>query len=226
MKKKILAVLISACLIAVCAAVFAACGEDETVKPNYSYYTFDIYGEGLVLSVTNRSTLPHGDLTLPTQSYYYPDEVGGEVKLHDTPRPVVRIADGAFAGCNLLTSVTIGDSYLELGEGCFKMCTKLKTVNFPAVKKSDEAKEIAIPAETFYDCYELTAITGNPVVTAVGDRAFYSCKALSTMEFQYKDGFTIGDEAFFYTVSLHNFDASKAGKIGTDAFNGSAYQPE
>lgn len=226
MKKKLLAILVGICLIAVSVVAFTACGESELGKPSYPYYYFDLSedGNGLVLSVSNRNLLLSEDLTLPTQSYYYPDVAGGEEKEHDVPKDVVKIADGAFKGFDKLKSVTIGNTYRELGEGCFEKCTSLTTVAFPSTKKNDEAGKIAIPANAFNGCTELKSITGNTVVTAVGDRAFYECIKLSSMEFQWENGYVIGEEAFFYTASLHNFDASKAGKVGKDAFKGSAVQ--
>ncbi len=221
MKKKVLAILIGICLIAVSAAAFTACGENDAAHLRYAYYSFDLYGDGLVLSVGSRSLLPGGDLTVPQQSFYYPDKPGGEVVDHDVAKPIIKIADGAFNGIELITSVTFGENIKELGEGCFENCTGLQSVTFPSHKKSNEAPEIAIPANAFKGCNNLRKISGNPVVTSVGDRAFYGCLALSDMEFQYRGGYSIGDEAFYYCVSLHSFDVSSAGEIGTDAFKGS-----
>lgn len=210
------------CLTVACVAVFAACGEEENVKPQYAYYTFDLTedGSGLVIDVSFASRLPAGALVLPAQSYYYPDERGGEVKEHDTPKDIVCIADGAFEGCDLLTSVSIGGTYRTVGASAFKNCTNLVSVSFPSHEKVTDAPELAIPDGAFQGCRALTAVYGNPVVTSVGARAFDSCLALSSLGFQWKDGFAVGEKAFYFDVSLPSFDLSRAGSVGSRAFGG------
>ena len=47
------------------------------------------------------------------------------------PDGVVRIGEGAFAGCVGLTDVTIPDSVTDIGEFSFANCPGLKNVTIP-----------------------------------------------------------------------------------------------
>ena len=73
MKKKLTAIILCLCLVAAGAALFTACGEEEVVRTQYSYYTFTYDDElkGLVLDVSYSSLLPSGALSLPCESYFY-----------------------------------------------------------------------------------------------------------------------------------------------------------
>ena len=219
MKKKLTAIILCLCLVAAGAAMFTACGEEEVVRTQYSYYTFTYDDElkGLVLDVSYSSLLPSGAPSLPSESYFYKDNADAETTEHETAVPVVKVADGAFEGIGTLTSVSVPDSYYYLGEGCFANCKKLETVTLSRNVSS-------IPADAFSGCYKLETIaapeTGAATVTSVGDRAFSSCLALRSTGFDFGDGVTIGERAYFYTVSLRSIDLTGASAVGSRAFQG------
>ena len=55
------------------------------------------------------------------------------------PEGTTRIRAYAFAGCNLLESVTIPESVKKIGDDAFSGCTSLKSITIPeSVTKIDE----------------------------------------------------------------------------------------
>jgi len=85
---------------------------------------------------------------------------------------------GAFYNCNILTSVTIGDSVTNIGDCAFYNCTSLTSVTI-----GDSVTSIGYNA--FENCSGLTSLTIPDSVTDIGDCAFYNCASLTSV--------TIGD---------------------------------
>ena len=88
-----------------------------------------------------------------------------KIKKNDTTYLVTRIGDGAFEGCESLTSVTIPNSVTEIGEGAFEGCTSLTSVTIPNSVRS-------IGWKAFEGCTSLTSVTIPNSVTEIGHRAF------------------------------------------------------
>lgn len=215
MKKRLLIITIALSMIACSALAFSGCGEEQgapTSNP-YPYYTFTKSGATLVLDVSYKSQLPTGAITLPTSSYYYADTEGGEMTRHDTAVPISEIAAGAFEYAGRITSVTVGNSYIKMGERAFYGCTALTSVVLP----SDMS---AIPDGAFAYCANLKSVTGGATLSSVGAEAFLCSTQMNALDVRWVDNFTVGDSAFFYTVSLRNIDLSKAKTVGSHAFQG------
>ena len=85
---------------------------------------------------------------------------------------VTTIGDGAFEGCDSLTSITIPNSVITIGEGAFYRCTSLTSITIP-----DSVTTIGNGA--FFDCDSLTSITIPNSVTTIGKNAFYGCTSLT-----------------------------------------------
>jgi len=146
------------------------------------------------------------------------------------PSDVETIGDSAFAGCDSLTSVTIGNSVTSIGDAAFSGCTSLtsivvsgenvayksidgnlyakdgKTLIRYAIGKANN--EFAIPdgVETivnsaFAGCDSLTSVTIGNSVTSIGDAAFFGCDSLTSIEIP-DSVKTIGSEAFSYCSAL------------------------
>ena len=56
---------------------------------------------------------------------------------------IISIANNAFYGCNLLTSISLPDSLTSIGGGAFQDCTSLTTINFPDSLMSIEGSAFA-----------------------------------------------------------------------------------
>ena len=88
------------------------------------------------------------------------------------PNSVMSIGNSAFYDC-ALTSVTIPDSVTSIGNCAFQDCRALTSVTIP-----DGVTSIGNGA--FYDC-ALTSITIPNSVTSIGNTAFNSCKNLTSI---------------------------------------------
>ena len=67
-----------------------------------------------------------------------------------------------------LTSVSIPNTIVEIGESAFAYCTALSTVRF-----ASESKLTTIGASAFWSCSSITSLTIPDSVQSIGDEAFY-----------------------------------------------------
>ena len=75
---------------------------------------------------------------------------------------------GAFYDCSMLTSVTIPNSVIDIGERAFYDCGSLTSITIPYSVES-------IGEETFRGCSDLTSINIPNSVGSIGARAFVGC---------------------------------------------------
>ena len=87
------------------------------------------------------------------------------------PEGVTSIGDGAFYGCDSLTSVTIPEGVSSIGDGAFYDCDSLTSVTIPSSVSS-------IGDGAFAYCDSLTSVTIPESVTEIGNHAFYNCGSL------------------------------------------------
>ena len=83
----------------------------------------------------------------------------------------------AFAYCDNLTSVSIGDGVTSIGEGAFARCSSLKSVSI-----GDSVTSIG--SDAFYDCDSLTSVSIGDSVTSIGLQAFYNCSSLTSVKYR------------------------------------------
>ncbi len=90
---------------------------------------------------------------------------------------VTGIADGAFAGCTQLQSLTLPTSgeLTSIGQYAFAECTSLKSIKLPS-------SVTEIPIGAFYYCTSLEQVTIGDSVTYIGDEAFRECSSLTSIE--------------------------------------------
>ena len=134
------------------------------------------------------------------------------------PASVTTIGQGAFYGCNGLTSVTISAGVTTIGQGAFWGCTGLTSVTIPAgvTTIGQDAflgctglTSVTIPASVatisqaaFYDCTSLTSVTIPASVTTIGQNAFCLCKGLTNVYCYAASVPSTNTEAF----ALSNYD--------------------
>lgn len=123
---------------------------------------------------------------------------------------VVRIADGAFEGCETLVSVLFWAEIEEIGDSAFKGCTALTEISIPFETTS-------IGNHAFEGCTSLSSLViwGD---ADIGDYAFAGCTALPEVSIGY-DTKNVGAHAFdgctsLTTATIWNDDTI----IGKDAF--------
>ena len=146
------------------------------------------------------------------------------------PDSVTRIGEQAFDGCKSLASVTIPDSVTSIGDGAFYCCDSLTGIWVAEGNShySSDASGVlfdknmtaliqcpgrffgaytipdsvtSIDNRAFYSCKSLTSVTIPNSVTIIGERAFSYCTSLTSVTIP--DSVTsIGEYAFAYCTSL------------------------
>ena len=127
------------------------------------------------------------------------------------PNSVTSIDDGAFDGCNCLTSVTIPNSVTSIGEYAFFGCSSLAEVTIPN-------SVTYIGSSAFSGCSSLASITIPNSVTKIGDYAFFECSGLTSVTIP-NSVTTIDNYAFKSCSKLTSVTIpNSVTKIGADAF--------
>ena len=133
------------------------------------------------------------------------------------PDSVIKIGEGAFRGCSSLTSISIPDSITSIGNSAFRECTSLASITIPDSIKS-------IDNSTFRDCISLTGITIPKGIRSIGDSSFLGCTGLTSITIP--DSITsIAGDAF---LSCHGLKDVYIGDISawcTIKFNNSSSNP-
>ena len=87
---------------------------------------------------------------------------------------VMSIGDWAFYNCSGLTSATIGNGVTSIGESTFSYCTSLTSVTIPnSVTNIEDA--------AFSWCTSLTSVTIPNSITSIGSAVFLGCHSLTNI---------------------------------------------
>lgn len=117
-----------------------------------------------------------------------------------------------FNDCEKLTSVTLPSSWTTLGEGTFKDCTSLATIDLNKVTTLESHSN-----GTFENCSSLVDVKGLENVESVGDSVFKNCSSLVDANISLAT--TIGSEAFYGCEKLENVDVCESlESLGESAF--------
>ena len=214
MKRLLTGTLIAlSALGAICA--FSACSSGK--KPMLQY---DLNQDGESYAVSFHGTGVKGKIEIPS-SY--------------EGKPVTKIGDYAFSGCDGLTSVVVPDTVTEIGDCAFYGCYKMTSANIPAnvteigYRAFDGCGALAsltlphgltlIEGGAFRGCSSLTEITIPEGVTAIRENAFSACHALTGITVP--EGVTsVGENAFSSCFNLQSVSLpSTLTRIGSAAFS-------
>ena len=121
-----------------------------------------------------------------------------------------RSDDGGFPN---LVSVELNNGLIEIGEGAFKKCNSLESINIPSTTTN-------IAKECFYACTKLNSVKLGNNVKSLGESAFDNDSALNTLEIS-TNLETVGKNCFYNCSSLDGnlTFGSKLSYIGQNAFN-------
>ena len=108
---------------------------------------------------------------------------------------LVSIGEGAFNGCDNLSSIQIPNTVTSIGDRAFNGCNKLASITF-----EDNSQITSIGNYVFYDCWELNTIHIPSSVVSIGSNAF-ACDdrgaGLETITFEENSQLvSIGSSAF------------------------------
>ena len=194
--KKLLSVLLAMIMLLACIPLCAVSAEVGGV---YGGMTYEIVNdEGVITGYTE--SLP-ADLVIPATIEGY---------------PVTKICDFAFEDCDILNSVVISDSVVDLGAGTFGSCKRLTSVII-----GDGVS--AVRDSAFCDCSALTYLVIGDSVTTIEYCAFDSCSSLPSVVIP--DSVTsIGVWAFSDCSSLRSITIGENVNYTTEwTFRGTAY---
>lgn len=102
---------------------------------------------------------------------------------------VTKIRARTFENNTTLTSVTLPEGLLEIGDYAFAQCSKLQCITIPA-------GVTRIGSHVFYFCSNLQSVTLPEGIVEIGDRAFHECSKLQTINLP--EGLTVIRESAFY----------------------------
>ncbi len=134
------------------------------------------------------------------------------VKSVTIPEGVTKIGDGAFAQCSNLASVTIPASVMRIGDGAFYKCYSLKDITIPS-------SVMSIGYQAFAECDCLTSVIIHQGVTSIKDEAFMNCRSMKSIMIP-ASVTSIGHGAFSYNESLTNLVIPENVNIEESVFKG------
>ena len=110
------------------------------------------------------------------------------------PESIVSIGERTFEGCSSLTSINIPKGVTSIGRRAFYDCSSLTSIIIP-----DGVTSIA--EYTFLGCKKLTSVSLPENITSIGEHAFYQCESLTDFTIP-KNVTSIGGRAFYYCKKL------------------------
>lgn len=140
-----------------------------------------------------------------------------EITSYTVPDNVVEIGDWAFAYCEDLREIVIGEGVRTIGRCAFRNCSALSKIIMPQLLTSikeyafyycSKLNEIKIPSNVvligryaFADCYSLIKVIIPNNVTHIEESAFRDCKSLNVLTIG-SSVFSIGKNAFLGCTNL------------------------
>lgn len=200
MKRKITALLLAACVGALCLPLMAGCSSDtgyilKTDANGEKYYSARCSGNSSFLSgeLEISAYYGEGDERYPVKEIEEEGFVSTLITKVTIPATVTKVGTAAFAFNNYLKEVVFeeGSQLEELSQGMFGYCPRIKEISLP-----DSVKKIGYMS--FYECSELESVK-MPKVERILASAFENCTVLESAPLP-RTLTTIGVRAFSYTA--------------------------
>lgn len=157
-------------------------------------------------------------LVIPTEMFYGCDSLTSMT----LPNTIVVIGDGAFEECEALTSISIPDTIRRIGKSAFYECKSLESViwneGIPyAGVLIISGYEIADSA--FEGCTSLVSLTiPDGIIECIRQRAFYGCCAMNSLVIP-NSVRIIGEDAFGEVPHIYYSGTAKGSPWGAETIN-------
>ena len=176
MRKKIVAVIISALMLVACVPFFSGCSAsvNYVLNDDQTYYIAKCTGYKSALK--GELIIPEEYNGLPVKEVAQEGFRGAGISKLTIPASIESMGLAAFANCKSLTEVVFesGSHLSEVPQGTFGYCSSLSTVTLPSA-----AEKIGVLA--FVGCESLKNITLPDTVKQIGYEAFAQCAALTSI---------------------------------------------
>ncbi len=185
-------------------------GYNSGVVGSYNTYTLMQYPSGKTSTVFAVPASIASRLTAIGQGAFAGAQTLTSVTL---PETVESIGAEAFRNCSALTSITIPSKVTNISSYAFSGCSALAAVSIPSTVTS-------IADGAFQNCYALSAIALPEKLTTISNSTFYGCSKLSEVTIP-MGVVNIGATAFAYCTSLVKITIpTSVTAIGANAFLG------
>ena len=137
------------------------------------------------------------------------------------------IGKNAFYKCNKITSITIPDNVIKIGEDAFSECP-IETATIPAIAcehiKNSALKTVYIISgeniidDAFRGCDSLISIIIPESVTSIGSYAFFGCSSLTSVYYKGTsleyDKIIFGDNSTFDNSNIYYYSETEPTESG------------
>ena len=121
------------------------------------------------------------------------------------------IADGAFANCTGITSVTIPETVTQIGDNAFEYCYNLESVTLGGVE--------TIGDYAFRDCVKLEGVSIPAGVEKIGDYAFINCYSLKAFSVDPENANYKSADGVLFSKNGASLIQYPAGKANIEEYN-------
>jgi uncharacterized repeat protein (TIGR02543 family) len=151
------------------------------ISAEFGAFSYEVNGDEITITKYDKtddsmeveipSTIKGKPVTKIGEKAFYGCEYINKITI---PESVTSIGDEAFGECDNLKSIEIPDSVISIGERAFVYCKSLEEINLP-----NRIKSIGI--KTFYNCSSLEYIKIPDSVTSIAQEAFLKCEAMTNI---------------------------------------------